>query len=337
MKIVVDAMGGDNAPGVVVEGAVEAARQYKQNIILIGNEAKIKQELKKYKDISCLPISVINANEVVGMGESPTESFRRKPDSSIVQGLKLLAENKADGFFSAGHSGAIGTAALLTLKRLEGISRPALATVFPTIKDPCVVIDSGANIDSKPKNLLQFAIMGMVYSKYILKIDNPRAGLLSIGEEDSKGNELTLEAFKLMKESGINFAGNIEGRDVIKGDVNVVVCDGFVGNIVLKLSEGISEFLVKLIKDEIKKNPVRMMTAAFILKSVFKNIKKKIDYDEQGGAPLLGVNGVCVIGHGSSNSKAIKNGIRVTIETIKNNINNHIRDEIDRIGVKNGN
>jgi len=336
MKIVVDAMGGDHAPCVVVEGAVEAAKEYKQDIILIGDEAKIKQELKKHKNIHGLPISVINATEVVGMGESATESFRKKPNSSIVQGLKLLAENRADGFFSAGHSGAVGTAALLTLKRLEGISRPALATIFPTKKDPCVVIDSGANIDSKPKNLLQFAVMGLVYSKYILKIENPKAALLSIGEEDSKGNELTLETFKLMKESGINFAGNIEGRDVIKGDVNVVVCDGFVGNIVLKLSEGVAGFLVYLIKNELKKNPINLLVAP-LLKNVFRNVRKKVDYDEIGGVPLLGVNGVCVIGHGSSNSKAIKNGIRVTIETVENNINNHIQDEINRIGVRNGN
>ena len=336
MKIVVDAMGGDFAPGVVVDGAVEAAKLYNKHIILIGDETGIRSELKRHKKTGGLPLSVVNATEVIGMGESAAESFRKKPDSSIVKGLRLLAEGKADGFFSAGHSGAIGTAALFTLKRLDGVSRPGLATVFPTMGRPCVLIDSGANIDSKPKNLMQFAVMGTVYSRFILNNINPRVGLLSIGEEDSKGNELTLEAFKLLKESEINFAGNIEGRDIVRGEVNVIVCDGFVGNIVLKLSEGLAGFLVYLIKNELKKNPLSML-AAPVLQNVFKHIKKKVDYDEQGGALLLGVNGVCVIGHGSSNAKAIKNGIRTTIEAVENNVNNHIQDEIIRMGVKNGN
>ncbi len=335
MKILVDAMGGDFAPGVAVEGAVEAAKLYKKHIILIGNEAAIKDELKKHKRSGGLPLSVVNASEVISMGDSAAESFRKKPDSSIVKGLRLLAEGKADGFFSAGHSGAIGTSALLTLKRLDGISRPALATVFPTMGKPCVLIDSGANIDSKPKNLMQFAVMGLAYSKFVLDNKNPRVGLLSIGEEDSKGNELTLEAFKLMKDSGINFAGNIEGGDIVRGEIDVIVCDGFVGNIVLKLSEGLAGFLVYLIKNELKKNPLNLL-AAPVLQNVFKHIRKKVDYDEYGGAPLLGVNGVSVIGHGSSNAQAIKKGLRTTIEAVENNINNHIQEEITKIGVKNG-
>ncbi|MDD5687973.1 MAG: phosphate acyltransferase PlsX [Elusimicrobia bacterium] len=331
MKIVVDAMGGDNAPAVVVEGAIEAAKIYGKEILLVGNERQIKEELKKYKNIDNLPIQIIHSEEVITMDDSPVDAYRKKPNSSIIKGIKLVANGQADGFFSAGNSGAVSAAALMILKRIDGVSRPALATVFVTQNRPCVIIDVGANVDSKPKNLLQFAVMGSVYCENLLKIENPKVGLLSIGEEASKGNELTLTAYKLLETSGLNFGGNIEGRDIIKGEINVIVCDGFVGNVVIKLSEGIAEFLVQLIKDEIKKNPIRIMMATLMLQSVFKLIKKKIDYDEYGGAPLLGVNGVCIIGHGSSNAKAIKNGVRVCIESVNNNIIKNIKDEIAKV------
>ena len=331
MKIVVDAMGGDSAPAVVIEGVIDAAKEYGEEILLVGDERQIKEELKKYKNVQNLPIKIIHSEEVITMNDSPVDAVRLKPNSSIVKGIKLVAEGKAEGFFSAGNSGAINATAHMTLKRIENVSRPAIATVFPTLVDPCVLIDIGANVDSKPKNLLQFAVMGSVYYKNLFKKDRPKIGLLSIGEEPSKGNELTLATYKLISESGLNFFGNIEGRDIPQGKVNVVVCDGFVGNVVIKLSEGISRFLVQLIKNEMKKNPIRIMAAAFILKSVFKHIKKKIDYDEYGGAPLLGVKGVCIIGHGSSNAKAIKNGIRVCIESVKNNIIENIKNEIAKI------
>ena len=331
MKIVVDAMGGDSAPAVVIEGVIDAAKEYGEEILLVGDERQIKEELKKYKNVQNLPIKIIHSEEVITMNDSPVDAVRLKPNSSIVKGIKLVAEGKAEGFFSAGNSGAINATAHMTLKRIECVSRPAIATVFPTLVDPCVLIDIGANVDSKPKNLLQFAVMGSVYYKNLFKKDRPKIGLLSIGEEPSKGNELTLATYKLISESGLNFFGNIEGRDIPQGKVNVVVCDGFVGNVVIKLSEGISGFLVQLIKNEMKKNSIRIMAAAFILKSVFKHIKKKIDYDEYGGAPLLGVKGVCIIGHGSSNAKAIKNGIRVCIESVKNNIIENIKNEIAKI------
>ncbi|OGS44993.1 MAG: phosphate acyltransferase [Elusimicrobia bacterium RIFOXYD2_FULL_34_15] len=331
MKIVVDAMGGDNAPSVVIAGVIEAAESFKEEILLVGNESIIKEELKKYKNAQNLPIQIIHSEEIIGMDESPVDAFRKKPNSSIVKGIKLVAEGKADGFFSAGNSGAVNAAALMTLKRLEGVSRPGLAIAFPTLKKPCVIIDVGANVDSKPRNLLQFAVMGSVYSSDLLKIEKPKVGLLSIGEESTKGNELTIETYKLLEKSGLNFIGNIEGRDVGKGNIDVIVCDGFVGNVVLKLSEGIADYLIQLIKDEMKKSPILIMTAALILKGIFKDIKKKIDYDEYGGAPLLGVNGVCIIGHGSSNSKAIKNGIRVCIESVKNNIIQHLTSDISKV------
>jgi len=331
MKIVLDAMGGDGAPAVVIEGVIDAANDYGMEILLAGDEHQIKKELKKYRNVQNLPIRIIHSEEVIMMNDLPVDAVRLKPNSSIVKGIKLVADGTADGFFSAGNSGAINATALITLKKIEGVSRPAIATVFPTLLNPCVLIDIGANVDSKPKNLLQFAVMGSVYYKNLFKKDMPKIGLLSIGEEQSKGNELTMATYKLISESGLNFFGNIEGRDIPQGKVDVVVCDGFVGNVVLKLSEGISGFLVQLIKNEMKKNPLRIMAAAFILKSVFKHIKKKIDYDEYGGAPLLGVNGVCIIGHGSSNAKAIKNGIRMCIESVKNNIIANIKNEVAKI------
>ncbi len=331
MKIVVDAMGGDGAPSVIIDGVIDAAKDYGEEILLVGDEPQIKKELKKYRNVQNLPIKIIHSEEVIAMNDSPVDAVRLKPNSSIVKGIKLVAEGVAEGFFSAGNSGAINATALMTLKRIEGVSRPAIATVFPTLLNPCVLIDIGANVDSKPKNLLQFAVMGSVYYKNLFKAERPRIGLLSIGEEPSKGNELTLATYKLISKSGLNFFGNIEGRDIPQGKVDVVVCDGFVGNVVLKLSEGISGFLVQLIKNEMKKNPLRIMAAALILKSVFKHIKKKIDYDEYGGAPLLGANGVCIIGHGSSNAKAIKNGIRVCIESVKNNVIGNIKNEITEI------
>ncbi|MBI5574552.1 MAG: phosphate acyltransferase PlsX [Elusimicrobia bacterium] len=331
MKIVVDAMGGDKAPNVVIEGVIDAAKEYGAEILLVGDEHQIKKELKKYRNVQNLSIKIIHSEEVITMNDPPVDAVRLKPNSSIVKGIKLVANGEAEGFFSAGNSGAINATALMTLKRIEDVSRPAIATVFPTLINPCILIDIGANVDSKPKNLLQFAAMGSVYYKNLFKAERPKIGLLSIGEEPSKGNELTLAAYKLIERSGLNFFGNIEGRDIPQGKVNVVVCDGFTGNVVIKLSEGISGFLVQLVKNEMKKNPVRIMAAAFILKSVFKHIKKKIDYAEYGGAPLLGVNGVCIIGHGSSNAKAIKNGIRVVIESVKNNIIENIKNEIAKI------
>lgn len=331
MKIAVDAMGGDNAPAVIIDGAIEAARKYKEEILLVGNEAVITKELSKYRGTQSLPVKVIHSEEVITMDDSPVDAYRKKPNSSIIKGIKLVADGHADGFFSAGNSGAIGTAAYIMLKRIKGVFRPALATVFPTLKNPCIIIDVGANVDSKPRNLLQFAVMGNIYSKSLLKNSNPRVGLVSIGEETSKGNELTLAAGKLLKASGINFIGNIEGRDIPSGNADVIVCDGFTGNIILKVSEGIAGFLVQLIKNEMKKNPIRIMTAALILRGVFKHIRKKIDHNEYGGAPLLGINGVCIIGHGSSNANAVKNGIRVCIESIKNNITENIKTEIDKV------
>lgn len=338
-------MGGDNAPAVIVDGAIEAAKKYNEEIFLVGNETAVKKELSKHRGTENLPLRIIHAEEVITMDDSPVDAYRKKPNSSIIKGIGLVADGQADGFFSAGNSGAIGTAAYIMLKRIEGVFRPALATLFPTLKNPCIIIDVGANVDSKPRNLLQFAVMGSVYSKSLFKNIQPRVGLVSIGEETTKGNELTLAAGKLLKSSGINFIGNIEGRDIPKGNADVIVCDGFTGNIILKVSEGIAGFLVQLIKDEMKKNPIRIMTAALILKGVFKHIRKKIDHNEYGGAPLLGVNGVCIIGHGSSNAKAVKNGIRVCIESVKNNITENIKKEINKVshltssngGVANGN
>lgn len=326
MRLVLDAMGSDNAPYVEVEGALQASAELDAEIILVGQQKAIERELAKHKPAAGR-ISIIHANEIIEMHESPAQACRQKQDSSIMVGTRLIKEGKADAFVSAGNSGAVMTAGLMNLKRLAGVSRPAIATLLPTLTGACLLVDAGANVDCKPKHLLQFAIMGDIYVRYIMDKINPSIGLLSIGEEDSKGNELTAAAFSLIKKTSLNFSGNIEGRDIIKGKADVVVCDGFVGNVVLKFAEGLSESLFHLIKAEIEKKLIRKI-GAILIKPAFKEIIKRLDYAEYGGAPLLGLNGVCIIGHGSSNAKAIKNALKVSYESVKNNVNQHLKEEI---------
>ncbi|MDD5492303.1 MAG: phosphate acyltransferase PlsX [bacterium] len=335
MRLVLDAMGSDNAPAVEIEGALQASAEIDAEIILVGQQKAIEAELAKHKPPAG-KISIVNANEVIAMHESPAQACRQKQNSSIMVGTRLIKEGKADAFASAGNSGAVMTAGLMNLKRLSGVSRPAIATLLPTLNGVCLLIDAGANVDCKPRHLLQFAIMGDIYSRYILDKLNPTIGLLSIGEEETKGNELTAEAFGLIKKTSLNFAGNIEGRDIIKGKVDVVVCDGFVGNVVLKFAEGLSESLFHLIKEEIEKKYIRKV-GALLIKPAFKEIMKRLDYAEYGGAPLLGLNGICIIGHGASNAKAVKNALKVSYESVKNNINQHLKEEIKLYDWEEGN
>ena len=330
MRIVIDAMGGDNAPAVNVEGAIAAGRDYGIETILVGDETAIRQELSK-KDISGLSISVVHASQVISMDESPAQACRQKPDSSIMVATNLLKEHKADGLVSAGNSGAVMTATLMLLGRLPGVSRPAIASLLPTVKDATIILDVGANMDCKPQNLLQFAIMGEVFIKYIHNKAFPSVGLLSIGEEEGKGNELTQATFELLKKSHLNFIGNIEGRDITTGKVDVVVCDGFVGNVVLKFAEGLAFTIIDIFKKEISKNflnKILLLTGLVAIKRPLKNIRKKIDYAEYGGAPLLGINGVCVIGHGISNARAISNAIKVANELVEKKLNEHLSSEL---------
>ncbi len=325
MKIAIDAMGGECAPQAIVEGAVQAVEHIKAGLILVGKEDEIGRELAKYKGFK--NISIHPASQVVEMSDSPTEVLRKKKDSSIAVAVKLAQDGKVAAVVSAGNTGAAVATSVMNLRSLKGVQRPAIAIPLPTMKGTSVLLDVGANVDSKPKHLFQFGVMGNVYASYILKKRNPRVALLSIGEEETKGNDLTKAAFKLFKDSSMNFIGNIEGRDLFQGKADVIVCDGFVGNIVLKVSESLEQTFKVLLKEEISKELVTKI-GAYLMGSAFKGLKKKTDYSEYGGAPLLGINGVCIISHGSSSAKAIKNAIFVAEKFIDYEVNKHIIENL---------
>jgi glycerol-3-phosphate acyltransferase PlsX len=327
VKIVLDAMGSDSAPKVEVEGAIQAAEEFGYEIILVGDEDVIKSELSKY---SCdqSKISILHAPERIEMSEPAALSVRRKRHSSIVVGMDLLKKEQADAFVSAGNTGAVVCAATLSLRLLPGIERPGIAIVIPTLIGTSMIVDVGANIDPKPMHLLQYGIMADAYCKYILHKPNPKVGLLNVGEEDTKGTDFIKEAHTLLSESKLNFIGNIEGRDIYAGSADIVLCDGFVGNVILKVSESVVDTIVKLLKNEIKSSIIATLGAA-LASNAFKELKKKMDYSEYGGAPLLGVDGRCIISHGSSSPKAIKNAIRVAAESKEQDVNKHIVEELE--------
>lgn len=320
-------MGGDNAPLEIVQGALLAIEEYPGvEIILVGREEVLREQLG-----STFPsaITIADAREVVDMTDNALAPLRRKRNSSIRVCANLVAEGKADAMVSAGHTGAAMTSAYKVLGMIEGVSRPALAAVLPSNASTgyTVLLDVGANVDSKPAYLREFAVMGHFYAQMIFGIDAPRVGLLSIGEEEGKGNELTKETFRVLKETGLNFMGNAEGRDVFNGNADVVVCDGFIGNVVLKASEALGEMVSKMLRSEVTRTVPRKV-GALILKGAFDDIKKRMDYSEYGGAPLLGVNGGCIISHGRSNAKAIKNAVRVARGFATNNVDVKIRTKI---------
>ncbi|VBB05662.1 fatty acid synthesis plsx protein [Lucifera butyrica] len=339
MKVAVDAMGGDYAPEEVVLGAVEAAREYKCEIILVGDQDKIMHSLNEFENWQELGISVHHASQVIEMHEHPGAAVRKKKDASVVVATRLVKEGNCDVVISAGSTGAASAAALFGLGRIKGIERPAIATPIPNLTGTTVLLDSGANVDGKPKHLLQSAVMGSIYAEYILGMPNPRVGLLNIGEEETKGNEQVLSTYPLLKQSHtINFIGNVEGRDISKGTVDVVVCDGFVGNIVLKFGEGLASAIMQLVKDAIKSSGFLTKVASLMILPALRRLKKKLDYAEYGGAPLLGVDGGCIICHGSSKAKAIKNAIRVAKEFTETRVVDHIRENIAKEGIiTNGN
>jgi len=330
MKIIVDAMGGDYAPEVVVEGAVAALRQYDIGVGLVGDEARIKMLLKKAR-YSGDAISVYPAQEVIEMSESAAASVRKKRNSSIVVGINLVKDNIGDAFFSAGNTGAVVCAATLTLGLLPGIERPGIAIVAPTLKGISLIIDVGANIDPKPAQLLQYGIMADAYTRYILNIPNPSVGLLNIGEEQSKGTEFVKETYELLEKSSLNFIGNVEGKDLFSGKCDVIICDGFVGNVALKVSESLAEAMQEFLKRHLLSNVLGTL-GVILLKRSLSRFKKEMDYSEYGGAPLLGVNSVVIIGHGRSNAKAIKNAIRVAKEEVERNVNKKIVETIEKSG-----
>lgn len=318
LKIVVDAMGGDHAPQSIVAGVVEAVKEFDVHIVLTGIEEQVQSELKKHEYPSD-HIKIIHAPTVVGMDEPATVSIRKKKDSSISVGVNLLKENGYDAFVSAGNTGAVVAASTIYLGMLDGVERPAIGLVIPTLKRFTFLIDVGANTDPKPQHLFQSALMAQVYAKEVLDVQNPKVGLLNIGEEASKGSGFTKEVYKMIEERVANFIGNVEASDIFKGESDCIVCDGVMGNIVIKISEGLMESASALMRREISKSPFAMLGAA-IMKSRLNHIKKLADYSEYGGAPLLGVNGLVMISHGRSSPKAIKNAIKAAIREIEHNI-----------------
>jgi len=334
MRIAVDAMGGDHAPREIVAGAVDAARELSglDRIFLVGDKPTVEAELAAHSAVPGL-IEVRHASEVVDMDESPALAIRRKKDSSIGRSVDLVKSGEADAVVSAGNTGAAVVASTLKLRTLDGIGRPAIAAIMPTQDRPFVLIDAGANIDCNAKLLTQFAVMGSLYARVILGHPEPSVGLLSIGGEDVKGNEITKEAFKLLSDSSLNFVGNVEGHDLFAGTTDVAVCDGFVGNVVLKTSESVATAVGHWIKQELTSNPIRMAGSA-LLRGAFKALKKRMDPESYGGAPLLGVKGVCIITHGASSSRAILHAIRVASESVHQHLNEMIVGELERMGAK---
>ncbi len=338
--IALDAMGSDRAPKPEVEGAIHAARNYGVRVLLIGPEASIRAELDRHPAAARLPIEIVHASEVITMEDKAVQAVRSKRDSSMRVGLRLVREGRAAGFVTAGNTGAAMATAKMVLGALHGVDRPALAAVFPTSPGTAaILLDVGANVDCKPHNLEQFAIMGEIYFRSMFGETRlgeakfgrsglaagkrPRVGLLSIGEEETKGNELTRESFQLLKRLPLNFVGNVEGRDLFNGHVDVIVADGFVGNVALKISEGVANLVRTVLKESLKATISRQV-GYMLSRSAFSDFKKRIDHTEYGGAPLLGVKGVCIITHGSSNANAIKNAVRVAAECSERHINSSI-------------
>lgn len=341
MRIAIDAMGGDRAPEEIVKGACSAAHDFEIDVILVGDEAAIK---------ACLPtplsprVSIQHASQIVTMDEAPMQALRKKTDSSLAVATRLHAEGKADAVLSAGNTGAASTHALFILKRIKGIDRPGIATVFPTSKNPVVMMDAGANVDCKPRQLAEFAIMGAAYARTVKGIipgtggclahgDRPKVGLLSIGEEESKGNELTKAAFSLIRDNAqsgqYEFHGNVEGRDLGAGTVEVMVCDGFVGNVVLKVAEGLAKMFSAELKSALTSTR-RSQAGALLLKPALHDLKSKLDYTAYGGALLLGVNGVCIISHGSADARSIHSAIRIAKQIVEANVVEAIRQTIEK-------
>jgi glycerol-3-phosphate acyltransferase PlsX len=326
--IALDAMGSDRAPKPEIEGAIQAARQYGVRVLLVGRSEVIQAELVRHPAAAGLPLEIVHASEVITMDDKAVQAVRAKRDSSIRVGLRLVREAKASGFVTAGNTGAAMATAKMVLGALPGVDRPALAATFPTASGAAAtLLDVGANVDCKPENLAQFAVMGEIYVRSMFGTKRPRVGLLSIGEEETKGNELTRESFELLKQLPLNFIGNVEGRDLYSGVVDVIVADGFVGNVALKTSEGVANLVRAVLKESLRATITRQV-GALLSRSAFSDFKKRLDHTEYGGAPLLGVKGVCFITHGSSNANAIKNALRVAAEFAEHRINDVIAKEL---------
>lgn len=331
MKIALDAMGGDYAPKVAVEGAVEAVREYDLDILLVGDSNKIDKEIRKIKKYPADRIKIVHTEEVIDMNDSPAVSVRKKKNSSISLGINLIKNNEADAFVSAGNTGAAVCAATLYLGLLPGIERPGIAILFPTLQGVSLVIDVGANIDPKPLHLLQYAIMAEAYYSHVLEYEGrPTVGLLNVGEESTKGPDYVKETHRLLSKTSLNFIGNVEGKEIFSGKCNIIVCDGYVGNVALKVTESVAEMLKELLKRAMLRGFLGKLGTLLLVNNL-KRFKKDLDYSEYGGAPLLGVNGVAIIAHGRSSSKAIKHAIRAAKTEVERKVNEKIINEISQM------
>ena len=339
MKIALDAMGGDLAPREAVHGAILAVQdkevlelaQQDLEVVLVGRREEIEKELLRFKSTPRRSLSIVDAREVVEMGESPAQACKQKKDSSVVRCADLLKKGEVAACVSAGNSGATMAAALMTCGRIDGVLRPAIVTMVPSVSGLSVLVDAGANVDCKAKHLLQFALMGEVFARTVLNFKSPRVGLLSIGEEETKGNELVFETQALLKKVPLNYIGNVEGRDIVNGNCDVTVCDGFVGNVILKAIEGVEELVFKGLQKEIRSN-LFTLVGGLIARSAFRNFKKTVDWREFGGAPLLGMDGLSLISHGKSNAYALKNAIRAALRCVNRDMNGVLKDQIARYG-----
>jgi glycerol-3-phosphate acyltransferase PlsX len=326
MRIILDAMGGDHAPAVVVDGGVQAAREYGVEVVLVGRREAVEPELARY-DTTGLSVPVVHASQVIEMDEHPALVVKAKKDSSMVVGIGMVKRGEADAFVTMGNSGGALAAALFHLGRIRGIRRPALSSVFPTSKGPAFIIDIGANTDCKPDYLLQFAIMGSIYTERVLGIPNPRVGIVSNGEEEGKGDFLVRDTVPLLKASGLNFVGNVEGKDIPAGLADVVVTDGFTGNVVIKTAEGVASLILDSLEQEIKARP-QAIVGALLARPAFRAVKRVLDYSEYGGGALLGVKGVVIVGHGRSDAKAVKNAVRVAAAAVEGGVLEAIRSGV---------
>lgn len=335
MRILLDAMGGDHAPQVTVEGAVWAARDLGVEVALVGREEEVRAELARHETAG-LPLTLVHASEVVEMQEHPAMAVRAKRDSSMVVGMKMLKRGEVDAFVSMGNTGGMLAAALLHLGRIPGVTRPALSTVYPTTKGFCFMLDVGANTDCRPQWLQQFALMGSIYAERVLGVEQPKVGLVSNGEEETKGSQLVQETHQLLKATpGIHFIGNVEGKDIAPGMADVVVTDGFTGNVIIKLSEGLAWMFKTMVREELKRSPVSML-GGLLAKGAFDGLAERLDYAKYGGAPLLGVDGVVIVGHGRSNALAVRNAIRVAKQAVETQVMGVIREGLAAAGLGRG-
>lgn len=330
MKIVVDGMGGDNAPYSTVEGVVNAINEFNIDIIITGDKSILEENFNKY-DFNRSKLEIVHTSEIILNEDKPVKAIRGKKDSSMVVALNMVKEGKADAIVSAGNTGALLAGGLFILGRINKLDRPALCSFMPTKDGMSVLLDAGANSDCKPRNLLEFAVMGEVYSSKVLNIDNPKVAIVNIGEEEGKGNELSKKSYDLLKNSDVNFIGNVEARNIPFGYTDVIVCDGFTGNVILKLAEGVVISVFSILKESFLSS-IKTKIGAFLLKDDLMKLKKNLDYTEYGGAPLLGVNGALIKAHGSSNGKALKNAIKQSIKFLEGNVLNEIKLKIDKLG-----